>query len=95
MKQDYQSIPDFLSNVHRRWPVGVLSLWFPILADGRQQPMVDKLQTRFAEAVLSVANFPPARPGHGMVGSGLFVINPPYGLDSEARRIEELFRKNL
>jgi 23S rRNA A2030 N6-methylase RlmJ len=28
-----------------------------------------------------------------MEGSGLFVINPPYGMDAEAARIEALFRR--
>jgi 23S rRNA (adenine2030-N6)-methyltransferase len=26
-----------------------------------------------------------------MVGSGMFVINPPYGLQDEARRIQALY----
>ena len=35
--------------------------------------------------------FPPARAGHGMVGSGMFVINPPFGLADEAARLARLF----
>ena len=36
------------------------------------------------DAFLHEVRFPPARKGHGMVGSGLFVLHPPYGLQDEA-----------
>ncbi len=35
--------------------------------------------------------FPPVRPGHGMVGSGLYVVNAPFGLEEEAARVGALF----
>jgi 23S rRNA (adenine2030-N6)-methyltransferase len=37
--------------------------------------------------------FPPAREGHRMVGSGLFIVNPPFGLSDELNRIAEIFGK--
>ena len=43
------------------------------------------------QALLSEVRFPPARAGHGMIGSGMFVINPPYGLDAEAARLAALY----
>lgn len=95
VKSDYVTIPDFLAKIHRRWAVGVLVLWFPMLSDGRQNAMVDMLSSKFEESLLSQVNFPPARPGHGMIGSGMFIVNPPYGLAEEAKRIERLFIKNL
>ena len=53
--------------------------------------MVRTLTRDHPDALLSEVRFPPARPGHGMVGSGMFVINPPYGLQDEARRIQALY----
>ncbi|MFD1882320.1 23S rRNA (adenine(2030)-N(6))-methyltransferase RlmJ, partial [Paracoccus pacificus] len=35
--------------------------------------------------------FPPARPGHGMVGSGMFILNPPWGTEGEDARLSETF----
>ena len=43
------------------------------------------------QALSSEVRFPPAKAGHGMVGSGMFVINPPYGLEDEAARLAALF----
>jgi len=35
--------------------------------------------------------FPPARAGHRMTGSGMFVLNPPWGLADEGARLAALF----
>jgi 23S rRNA (adenine2030-N6)-methyltransferase len=35
--------------------------------------------------------FAPVRPGHRMVGSGMFVINAPWGLADSAAQISRVF----
>ncbi|MFG6079288.1 23S rRNA (adenine(2030)-N(6))-methyltransferase RlmJ [Paracoccus litorisediminis] len=92
VKADYDAVPRQIGLLHRKWNVGVIALWYPILTDDRQAPMVRALMKDHPEALLSEVRFPPARPGHGMVGSGMFVLNPPYGLQDEARRIAALYR---
>ncbi len=84
VKSDYDTIPDFLAKLHRRWPVGVLVLWYPILTNGVHQAMTRSLAARFPDGICHEVSFPPARPGHGMIGSGLFVINAPYGFAQQA-----------
>ena len=54
--------------------------------------MARGLRAAFPEALSSEVRFPPAREGHGMIGSGMFIVNPPWGLEGEAQRIERLFR---
>ncbi len=92
VKADYAEIPGFLQDIARKWNVGTLALWYPVLADDRQRGMVTRLTQSFPEALNSQVFFPPAKPGHGMVGSGMFVVNPPWGMAQEAARIEALFR---
>ncbi|WP_134678961.1 23S rRNA (adenine(2030)-N(6))-methyltransferase RlmJ [Paracoccus ravus] len=91
VKDEYDAIPRQIAKLARKWNVGVIALWYPILTDLRHVPMLMALQQNHPEALLSEVRFPPARPGHGMVGSGMFVINPPYGLADEARRIKALY----
>lgn len=91
VKDDYQTVPRHIAKLSRKWNVGVIALWYPILTDNRQAGMVRDLTMSHPDALRSEVRFPPARPGHGMVGSGMFVINPPYGLDDELRRIEALY----
>ncbi|WP_017998558.1 23S rRNA (adenine(2030)-N(6))-methyltransferase RlmJ [Paracoccus sp. N5] len=93
VKADYASVPRHIAKIARKWNVGIIALWYPLLLDDRQRPMVQALLRDHPEALLSEVRFPPARPGHGMVGSGMFVINPPYGLADEAGRLGELYAR--
>jgi len=95
VKSDYQTIPDTIAKLHRKWGVGVIMLWYPILTDAPHQPMVRALQTALPDAVTHEVSFPPARPGHRMVGSGLFVVNAPYGFEEEGARLTALFQDKL
>ena len=88
LKQDYVEIPRFLAAIHRAWNVGILALWYPVLTSGLHLPMLEALEQSFPEALRHEIRFPPAREGHRMVGSGLFVVNPPWGLAEEMARID-------
>ncbi|SDE35493.1 23S rRNA (adenine2030-N6)-methyltransferase [Paracoccus isoporae] len=94
VKADYAAIPGFLRDIARKWNVGILALWYPILRDDKlQTEMIKALCDSFPEGLRAEVGFPPAKPGHGMVGSGMFVVNPPWGLAGEADRIAALFRR--
>ncbi|MBQ2260241.1 MAG: 23S rRNA (adenine(2030)-N(6))-methyltransferase RlmJ [Loktanella sp.] len=95
VKADYDTIPPLLAKVHRKWGVGILVLWYPLLTDGPHLPMVRALQDAFPDGLRHEVSFPPARPGHRMIGSGLFVVNPPYGLELEAAALSALFDARL
>jgi 23S rRNA (adenine2030-N6)-methyltransferase len=92
IKQEYETIPRALDQIARKWNVGVIALWYPVLTDGPHPEMVRGLRARHPEALFSEVRFPPARPGHRMVGSGLVVLNAPFGLAEEAARLAGLFR---
>lgn len=91
VKSDYQTVPAAIAKLHRKWNVGVIALWYPILRDNRHRSMLNRLDSGFPDALRSEISFPPARAGHGMVGSGMFVINSPWGLAEEAARLKRVF----
>ncbi|SDC48825.1 23S rRNA (adenine(2030)-N(6))-methyltransferase RlmJ [Ruegeria marina] len=92
VKADYDRIPGIIGQFHRKWNVGVIALWYPILTDGRHKAMLAGLERLDLPGVLRhEVRFPPVRQGHRMVGSGMFVVNAPYGLDRETARLSEQF----
>ena len=91
VKADWRTIPETLTKLHRRWNVGVLMLWFPVLVSGLHEGLVADLSRRFPDGLLHRVAFPPARPGHGMIGSGLFIVNPPWGLADELEGLSARF----
>ena len=93
VKADYDTIPRQIAQIARKWNVGIIALWYPILTDHRHMGMTAQLVSDFPDALLSEVSFPPARPGHSMIGSGMFVLNAPWGLAEHARQIEAMFRE--
>ncbi|MFM2355417.1 MAG: hypothetical protein RLZZ528_1153 [Pseudomonadota bacterium] len=95
VKDDYTRLPRIIEQVHRKWNVGIILLWYPILTTGAHLPMLTALTAaNLARPFRHEVRFPPARDGHGMVGSGLFVVNAPFGLAEEAARIGARFPRH-
>ena len=92
IKTDYADIPRHIGKLARAWNVGIIALWYPILTNKAHQPMLSALMGAHPEALRHEVSFAPARPGHGMVGSGMFVLNPPFGLKEEAARLAAKFK---
>lgn len=93
VKSEYDRIPGLIGSLKKKWPEGIIVLWYPLLKDGAHGPMLEALETAFPAALRHEVRFPPAREGHRMEGSGMFVINPVAGLAREADRISEWFHK--
>ncbi|APX11058.1 23S rRNA (adenine(2030)-N(6))-methyltransferase RlmJ [Tateyamaria omphalii] len=90
-KDDYQTIPAHIRKYARAWNVGIIALWYPILTSGAHSNMLKTLQKDHPGALRHEVRFAPARPGHGMVGSGLFVLRPPFGLAEQATILKTHF----
>ena len=92
IKSDYKTLPTLIAQLHRKWNVGVIALWYPILQDGTHKEMVRALKAKdFPKVLHHEVRFPAAREGHRMVGSGMFILNAPYGLAQEAARLTARF----
>jgi 23S rRNA (adenine2030-N6)-methyltransferase len=94
VKADYDRIAKIIGQIHRKWNVGVMALWYPLLVGGAHGPMLADLVAAFPDGLRTEVRFPPLRDGHRMEGSGMFIVNPPYGMAPEATRIAALFRDN-
>lgn len=91
VKDDYADLPGLIARLHRIWNVGVIVLWYPLLTTGAHRPMLRTLTQGLPDGLRHEVEFAPAREGHGMLGSGLFVVNPPWGLAAEAAWLGDRF----
>ena len=92
VKADYAALPALIAKLHAKWNVGVIALWYPILKSNAHRAMLAELErAAYPRALRHELRFPPAREGHGMVGSGLFILNTPYGTEDEAERLTAMF----
>ncbi|MFK7792566.1 MAG: 23S rRNA (adenine(2030)-N(6))-methyltransferase RlmJ [Devosiaceae bacterium] len=96
LEHDFSGIGSFLPGLHTLWPVGVIMLWYPILEDGGHEIMVDELEEAgFEETLHHEVRFKATGANHRLRGSGMFVINPPYTLKDEAKKVSAIFQKAL
>ncbi|MCA0929991.1 23S rRNA (adenine(2030)-N(6))-methyltransferase RlmJ [Ruegeria profundi] len=92
VKSEYDRLPGVISKLHRKWNVGVIVLWYPVLRDDRHSAMISALKSQnLPKSVCHEVRFDPVREGHGMVGSGMFIVNAPFGIENEATRLTRLF----
>lgn len=90
IKDEYKAIPKFIAQIHKKWPVGIIALWYPILPNGFHIDMIKTLKASNPDALCHEVNFKTIK-DHRLKGSGMFVINPPYKTDEHCQIIEQLF----
>jgi 23S rRNA (adenine2030-N6)-methyltransferase len=82
IKSDYMRVSAAVKDALKRFATGTYLVWHPMLPTIEANQLPDKLKkagaSHWLHATLSVRA--PATKGHGMHGSGMFVVNPPWTL---------------
>ena len=94
LRDEYARMAALLPAIHRKWGVGALMLWYPLLPDERHRTMTHALRTAIPDVTLHEVRFPPARAGHGMRGSGLALVKPPWGLERALPNLAAIFEED-
>lgn len=87
VKTDYKAVASTLVAAWQRCRHGVFLIWYPILPGDPASALLDGLKNSPVRKILrSELRLTPA-PGRGMSGSGLLVINPPWGFGERFDRM--------
>jgi 23S rRNA (adenine2030-N6)-methyltransferase len=83
---EFRRLATALSEGHRRFATGVFALWYPIKAGGESRRFVESVRALALPATLLVEMVnDPRNAESALQGSGMVIVNPPWGLDAEAR----------
>lgn len=86
VKEDYSHVLEGVQEGLKRFATGTYLVWYPLLSITASQKLpvqLKKLHDNWLNVQLRVS----AKPyGHGMYGSGLFVINPPWLLHDQLQQ---------
>lgn len=82
-KDEYLEVVETLKQAMRKARHAVVLVWYPLLPAGRHQAMLEALGSSGIRKIWrsEVCREPPTQATHGMYGSGILVINLPWGLD--------------
>ncbi len=86
-KQDYQRVVSALTAGLRRFATGVYALWYPQLQRVESAQLPGQLKMLPAQHWLHVALYVDGPAATGMRGSGMFVLNPPWGLHATLQQV--------
>ena len=96
LKEDYQLVYSALKDSLTRFAQGTYIIWYPVLNRPEWRRMaerLERLEVKWVHVNLTVAQ--PDEEGFGMLGSGLFVVNPPFVLEEQLRVVMPYLVKHL
>src|SRR5580704_10630635 len=74
------------SEAYRRWPGGIYLMWYPIRSATQRSMVHARFEAlRIPKMLLADIAIHPDDAGLGLAGSGLLIVNPPYGADQFLR----------
>ncbi|OEY65286.1 23S rRNA (adenine(2030)-N(6))-methyltransferase RlmJ [Marinobacter sp. X15-166B] len=87
VKSEYQQVAQTLVNAWRKCRHGTFLIWYPILPAAQHEALFDGLRASPVRKVLRHELRLQQAPERGMQGSGVLVVNPPWGF---AERFEHM-----
>lgn len=84
--REYDQVVGFIKDIHRKWPVAVIALWYPLLGRERNRAneLIERIQKNQPASLYQAELWvEPQSDDYGMHGSGMAFINLPWQADSE------------
>lgn len=82
VKTEYLRVAEVVIALQAKWPEAVVMIWYPILEAGLHAPMIDRLQqAALPEMLRREVRFRRTPGASGMRGSGLAIVNAPWGVE--------------
>ena len=86
VKSEYMQVADFTRKLMKKWPEASILIWYPILKAARHKEMLAALDMPHLVDEVSFD----LKDNKGMTGSGLALVNAPYGSEEIFRRTREI-----
>lgn len=88
MPGEFARLTTALQAIHRRWAGAMVAIWYPIIEREPSLEFLDHLRGLGIPAILSAElGLSPYRGTTGLHGSGMVIVNPPWGLHGVLERL--------
>jgi 23S rRNA (adenine2030-N6)-methyltransferase len=79
---ELKSMLQAFDDAYRRWPNGIFLMWYPIRSASQRSMVHQRFAAlRIPKMLIADLAIHPDDAGVGLAGSGLMIVNPPYGTD--------------
>jgi 23S rRNA (adenine2030-N6)-methyltransferase len=80
LKEDFGRVVELLAACHRRWPGGTYLIWYPLIRDRAAERFPGKVAASGIRRIYRLVLQVESDSFTGIRGSGLLIVNPPFGL---------------
>ncbi|KAE9537161.1 23S rRNA (adenine(2030)-N(6))-methyltransferase RlmJ [Ursidibacter arcticus] len=88
LKEDYELVVKAIIEGYKRFATGVYAIWYPVVLRQHTKRIVRGLEATGIRKILQIElAVRPDSDQRGMTASGMIVINPPWQLESQMKRI--------
>lgn len=92
VKTEYEKAANFIAKLHRKWAEAVIMIWYPVLDAGLHENLKQIIENSdLPKLYHSEIKFSRLPKEDGMKGSGLIVVNTPYGVSEKLDTLPEIF----
>ena len=89
VKQEYEQLANKILAIYPRFANGIYCIWYPILKEKHHERLKAIFKQRLDIKQYHHEFFPTHCPTEGLLGSGLWIINPPWQLD---KQVDDVFK---
>lgn len=96
-KNEYHELVKALKKGLARWAVGIYAVWYPVLGrlSDHSKELTQELRRLNVPLLQAELCIEPQQEIRGMCGSGMLIINYPYGLEKDLEEVVGALYKNL
>lgn len=88
LKEDYDLVVKAIEEGYKRFATGVYAIWYPVVLRQQSKRIVKGLEATGIRKILQIElAVRPDSEQRGMTASGMIVINPPWQLESQMKKI--------
>jgi 23S rRNA (adenine2030-N6)-methyltransferase len=83
LRDEHRNVIDTVVKVHKRFATGVIAIWYPVIERRWVERYERALRATGIAAIATCELTVKSERSGGLVGSGVFIVNPPWQLDEE------------
>lgn len=91
IKSDYTDVPNAIWEGYKRFATGVFCIWYPLVKSGLHQELLESLSRGPKHEHFNIELKKKDSHAQSMYGSGLYIINPPWGIEEQLKEIAKAF----
>ncbi len=94
--EEFKTLTQAFADAYRRWPTGIYLLWYPIRSAMQRGMVHERFEAlRIPKMLYADLAVHPDDAGLGLAGSGLLIVNPPFGADLHLRHAYQAIHRHL